>query len=159
MASVEQPTQAETNGIAAGDTIAVENPATGQLITTVPVLGAEELAPMAARAREAQPQWEAIGFEGRGRIMRRAQKWMLDNADRVLQTVVDESGKTHEDAQVADFGYTVAARIPFRSGTTSARRCTGPGLPAAACSSCWTTPQTRTRSDRCYPARPAAWPW
>jgi acyl-CoA reductase-like NAD-dependent aldehyde dehydrogenase len=109
MASVEQPTQAETNGIAAGDTIAVENPATGQLITTVPVLGAEELAPMAARAREAQPQWEAIGFEGRGRIMRRAQKWMLDNADRVLQTVVEESGKTHEDAQAADFGYTVAA--------------------------------------------------
>jgi acyl-CoA reductase-like NAD-dependent aldehyde dehydrogenase len=109
MASVEQPTQAKTNGSGSSDTIAVENPATGQLITTVPVIGAEELAAMAARAREAQPQWQAIGFDGRGRIMRRAQKWMLDNADRVLQTVVDESGKTHEDAQVADFGYTVAA--------------------------------------------------
>ena len=27
------------------------------------------------------------------------QKWMVDNADRVLETIVDESGKTYEDAQ------------------------------------------------------------
>ncbi len=41
--------------------------------------------------------------------MRRAQKWMLDNADRVIDVVVSESGKTHEDAQLADLGYTVSA--------------------------------------------------
>ena len=69
MASVEQTTPAETNG-AAAHTIAVENPATGELITTVPVLGAEELEAMALRARQAQPQWEAIGFDGRARIPR-----------------------------------------------------------------------------------------
>jgi acyl-CoA reductase-like NAD-dependent aldehyde dehydrogenase len=108
MASVEQTTAAATNG-AAAHTIAVENPATGQLITTVPVLGADELQAMAQRARQAQPQWEAIGFDGRARIMRRAQKWMLDNADRVLECVVRESGKTYEDAQLADLGYTVTA--------------------------------------------------
>jgi hypothetical protein len=34
--------------------IPVENPATGEVIGTVPVLGAEELAEMASRAREAQ---------------------------------------------------------------------------------------------------------
>jgi acyl-CoA reductase-like NAD-dependent aldehyde dehydrogenase len=109
MAHVEQRRPAESNGARAADTFAVENPATGELITTVPLLGAGDLEAMAARARQAQPQWEAIGFEGRGRIMRRAQKWMLDNAERVLQTVVEESGKTYEDAQLADFGYTVAA--------------------------------------------------
>src|ERR1700742_3669693 len=108
MASVEQTTPADTNG-AAAHTIAVENPATGELITTVPVLGVEELEGMALRARQAQPQWEAIGFDGRARIMRRAQKWMLDNADRVLDSVVRESGKTYEDAQLADLGYTVTA--------------------------------------------------
>ncbi len=106
--SATQQEQAETNG-SATRTIGVENPATGELITTVPVLGADELAAMAARAREAQPQWEAIGFEGRGRIMRRAQKWMFDNAQRVLEMVVSETGKTYEDAQLADFGYTASA--------------------------------------------------
>jgi acyl-CoA reductase-like NAD-dependent aldehyde dehydrogenase len=106
--SATQHEQAETNGSAAR-TIGVENPATGELITTIPVQGADELAAMATRAREAQPQWEAIGFEGRGRIMRRAQKWMFDNAQRVLETVVSETGKTYEDAQLADFGYTASA--------------------------------------------------
>ena len=108
MASVEQHEQAETNG-GSQATIPVENPATGELIGTIPVLGAGELAEMAARGREAQPQWEAIGFEGRARIMRRAQKWLLDNTDRVIETVVSETGKTYEDAQLADLGYTVSA--------------------------------------------------
>ncbi|MEO8966174.1 MAG: aldehyde dehydrogenase family protein [Solirubrobacteraceae bacterium] len=106
--SATQHEQAETNG-SATRTIGVENPATGELITTIPVLDADALAAMATRAREAQPQWEAIGFEGRGRIMRRAQKWMFDNAQRVLETVVSETGKTYEDAQLADFGYTASA--------------------------------------------------
>jgi acyl-CoA reductase-like NAD-dependent aldehyde dehydrogenase len=108
MTSTAQPETAETNG-AATDSIAVDNPATGELITTVPLLDAQALSELAARAREAQPQWEAIGPSGRARIMRRAQKWMLDNAERVLDTVVSETGKTYEDAQVADFGYTVSA--------------------------------------------------
>ena len=79
------------------------------MIATIPIQGADELAAMAARAREAQPQWEAIGFDGRARIMRRAQKWFFDNADRVLDQVVAETGKTYEDAQLTDFGYTVSA--------------------------------------------------
>ena len=90
-------------------TIGVENPATGELITTVPLLGAEELSEMVARARHAQPAWEAAGFDERGRVLRRAQKWMVDNAERVIDVVCSESGKTFEDAQVADYGYTVAA--------------------------------------------------
>jgi acyl-CoA reductase-like NAD-dependent aldehyde dehydrogenase len=109
MASVEQQTPADTNGTASANTIGVENPATGDLITTIPILGADECQAMAVRARAAQPQWEAIGFDGRARVMRRAQKWMLDNAARVIESVVEETGKTHEDAQLADLGYTVAA--------------------------------------------------
>ncbi|MFZ0388582.1 MAG: aldehyde dehydrogenase family protein [Solirubrobacteraceae bacterium] len=104
----EQVADLATNG-AAANTIAVENPATGALLSTIPILGAAELAQLAATAREAQPQWAAIGFEGRGRVMRRAQKWILDNAERVLDTVVSETGKTYEDAQLADLGYTSVA--------------------------------------------------
>ena len=108
MASATHEQASPTNG-APASTIGVENPATGELISTIPVLGAAELSELAARAREAQPQWEAIGFEGRARIMRRAQKWMLDHADRVLDAVVSETGKTYEDAQIADLGYTASA--------------------------------------------------
>ncbi len=109
MASVQQRTPPPADGGTATNTITVDNPATGQPITTVPVLGAGELREMAARARQAQPQWAAIGIDGRARIMRRAQKWMLDHADRVLDSVVAETGKTYEDAQLADLGITVNA--------------------------------------------------
>jgi acyl-CoA reductase-like NAD-dependent aldehyde dehydrogenase len=108
MASVEQRTSAQTNGGSAGS-IAVENPATGELVTTVANLGPEAVAEVAARGRAAQPGWAAIGFEGRARVMKRAQRWMLDNAERILDVVVSETGKTHEDAQLADLGYTVSA--------------------------------------------------
>jgi acyl-CoA reductase-like NAD-dependent aldehyde dehydrogenase len=90
---------------AATNTIGVENPATGGIVSTVPLLGPADLGRMAAAAREAQPQWAAIGFEGRARVMRRAQKWVLDHAERVLDTVVSETGKTYEDAQIADLTY------------------------------------------------------
>ena len=108
MASVEERIQADVNG-GASDGIPVENPATGELIGTIPVLGREEIHELVGRARAAQPAWEALGFEGRGRIMRRVQKWMLDNADRVIERVASETGKTVEDVQVVDLGYTVAA--------------------------------------------------
>jgi acyl-CoA reductase-like NAD-dependent aldehyde dehydrogenase len=106
---------ATTSGAAvaagAGDpsTLAVDNPATGETIGSVPVLGVPELAALAARARAAQPAWEALGFAGRARIMRRAQKWMLDHADRVIDCVVRESGKTREDAQLTDLTITASA--------------------------------------------------
>ena len=107
MADVQEQAAGDATG--AANTIDVENPATGAIVSTVPVLGPADLRQMAARAREAQPQWAAIGFEGRARVMRRAQKWILDNAERVLDTVLSETGKTYEDAQTTDLGYTSMA--------------------------------------------------
>jgi acyl-CoA reductase-like NAD-dependent aldehyde dehydrogenase len=89
----------------AANEIPVENPATGETVRTVPDLGAEAVAEMAARGRAAQPQWEAYGFDGRARVLLRAQKWLMDNAQRVADTIVSETGKTYEDANLAEIGY------------------------------------------------------
>src|SRR3954447_14560894 len=104
MASTETPA-ASTNGQATREDIAVENPATGQVIATVPDQSADEVSEIAAKSPAAQPGWEALGFAGRARVMRRAQKWLLDNADRVVETIVSETGKTYEDAQLAEISY------------------------------------------------------
>jgi acyl-CoA reductase-like NAD-dependent aldehyde dehydrogenase len=110
MASAQdQHTPVQMNGGSGGATIAVQNPASGQLITTIPVLGADQIAAMAAGARAAQPAWDTLGFESRAAVMKRAQQWMLDNPDRIIDVVVSETGKTHEDAQLADLGYTMTA--------------------------------------------------
>ena len=106
MASVEQQAPAAEQS---GTGIPVENPATGQTITTVPTLSAQEVATLVARARAAQPAWDAVGFEERGRVLRRAQKWVTDNAERIIETIVSETGKTYEDAQLAEIMYAAAA--------------------------------------------------
>jgi acyl-CoA reductase-like NAD-dependent aldehyde dehydrogenase len=100
---------AQTNGKPAGKTVEVHNPATGELIATVPACSPEDVAAAVDRARLAQPAWEALGFEGRGRILRRMQKWTLDNSERIIETIVRESGKTYEDAQLAEVSYVAAA--------------------------------------------------
>jgi acyl-CoA reductase-like NAD-dependent aldehyde dehydrogenase len=112
MATVEHQVSQQTpnadaaKGITdAGGGIPVENPATGEIVANVPDLGAEAVAEMAARGRAAQPEWDAYGFEGRARVMKRAQKWLMDNAERVIETIVSETGKTHEDAEFAEIGY------------------------------------------------------
>ncbi len=107
MASVEQvsvPTATEN-----GTGIPVENPATGEVIATVPTLSAQDVKELAARARAAQPAWEALGFEERGKVLLRAQKWVTDNAERIIATIVSETGKTYEDAQLAEIMYAAAA--------------------------------------------------
>src|SRR5215210_2054521 len=111
MASVEQQvaTQGENGAAAAAAVIDVENPATGEVIGQVPELGAVQVAELARLGRAAQPGWEALGFEGRGRVLLRMQRWLTDNADRVIQTIVSETGKTWEDAQLAEITYGASA--------------------------------------------------
>jgi len=110
MATVEQHPLETRNGLAqAAEDIPVENPATGETVATVPDLGADAVAEMAARGRAAQPGWEAYGFEGRSRVLLRAQKWLMDNAAQVISTIVSETGKTYEDAEFAEIAYTANA--------------------------------------------------
>ena len=107
MATTESKPAAATNGSTTG--IAVENPATGEIITTVPSLTAEEVHELAVKGRAAQPAWEAMGYDERGKIFRRAQKWVLDNQDRITDVIVSETGKTYEDTQLAEISYAAAA--------------------------------------------------
>lgn len=105
MAGTVEQQQTSGNGAAGAHEFEVVNPATGDVIAKVPDLTAEQVQEMARRGRAAQPGWEAMGFEGRARILLRAQKWLLDNAERVIETIVSETGKTWEDAQLAEISY------------------------------------------------------
>ncbi|MDP9400634.1 MAG: aldehyde dehydrogenase family protein [Actinomycetota bacterium] len=89
--------------------LAVRNPATGEVVGSAPELGAEEVTALVARARAAQPGWEALGFAGRAAVLRRAQRWCVDHGERLAATIVAETGKTHEDALLAEVGYATVA--------------------------------------------------
>ena len=102
---VEQAPPTENGGTPARAEIPVENPATGEVVATVPDLGPEVVATMAERGRAAQPGWEAYGFDGRARVLLRAQKWVMDNSAQIIATIMSETGKTFEDASLAEISY------------------------------------------------------
>jgi acyl-CoA reductase-like NAD-dependent aldehyde dehydrogenase len=90
----------ETNGAsaAAADSIEVHNPATGALIATVPVDAPEAVAATVARVRANQAEWEAMGIEARYHWLGKLRDWLLDNEERVLDTMQMETGKVRADA-------------------------------------------------------------
>jgi acyl-CoA reductase-like NAD-dependent aldehyde dehydrogenase len=112
MAVETQVSEAAQNGQGNGKTFAVENPATGDTIAHLPDLDAGQVKDLVDRARAAQPDWAAKSFDERAKYMFRFRKWLVDNRDRVARTVMDETGKTREDAFLADV-FTTADALGF----------------------------------------------
>jgi acyl-CoA reductase-like NAD-dependent aldehyde dehydrogenase len=81
------------------DSIEVHNPATGEVIANVPVDPPEAVAATVERLRSNQPEWEAMGIEGRYHWLGKLRDWLLDNQDRVLDTMQRETGKVRADAE------------------------------------------------------------
>ena len=85
-------------GDGAAEQLEVRNPATGELIDTLPVDSPPGVSETVAGVRANQPEWEALGVAGRYRWLGRLRDWMLDNHDRVLDTMQAETGKVRADA-------------------------------------------------------------
>ena len=95
--------------------IAVRSPASGELLAEVPELGTAEVAELARRARAAQPEWEALGFEGRGTVLRALARALIDDSAALIETIVAETGKAYDDAQLTELAYAVSA-LSFWAG-------------------------------------------
>jgi acyl-CoA reductase-like NAD-dependent aldehyde dehydrogenase len=91
-------TEANGASAAAADSIEVHNPATGALIASLPVDSPEAVAATVRRVRANQPEWEAMGIEGRYHWLGKLRDWLLDNQERVLDTMQLETGKVRADA-------------------------------------------------------------
>ena len=88
-----------TNGASAdSDSFEVHNPATGAVIATVPVDSPQSVKEKVARVRANQPEWEAMGIEGRYHWLGKLRDWLIDNQERVLDTMQAETGKVRADA-------------------------------------------------------------
>ena len=85
--------------------IAVHNPATGEVIGQVDDMTPAQVEAIVERARHAQPEWEALGFDGRAQVMKELRYWIVQNRERVLDLLVKENGKTREDALLAEIFY------------------------------------------------------
>ena len=81
----------------AAGVIHVTRPADGAVIEDVQIDAPERIAEVARGLRAAQPEWEALGFDGRARWLGRMRDWLVDNDDRIRDLLQEEAGKTRTD--------------------------------------------------------------
>lgn len=76
-----------------GQTIKIDNPATGELVGQVPAFGAEETAQAIAAAKKAQPAWRALTAKERAGKLRRLFELMMEHQDNLARIMTAEQGK------------------------------------------------------------------
>jgi succinate-semialdehyde dehydrogenase/glutarate-semialdehyde dehydrogenase len=86
-------------GADSGKTQPVTNPATGEVIAHVPVMGADETRRAVAAAKEAMKGWAARTAADRSRILRRFFNLMLENQDALAELLTREQGKPLREAK------------------------------------------------------------
>ncbi|GAB3457514.1 NADP-dependent succinate-semialdehyde dehydrogenase [Massilia terrae] len=87
-----------------GATVEVHNPATGELVGTVPHMGADETRRAIDAARAAWPAWRKKSAKERAAILRKWSDLMLANADDLAQLMTVEQGKPLAESK-GEIGY------------------------------------------------------
>jgi succinate-semialdehyde dehydrogenase/glutarate-semialdehyde dehydrogenase len=80
------------------DVIPVFNPATGEEVGAVPATPVGDVEGVVARAAKAQKAWGEAPWAERAAVIRRFHDLLLDEADRVIDTLQRETGKARRDA-------------------------------------------------------------
>ena len=74
------------------------NPATGEPAGEVEVTPPSEIPAVVARARSAQPSWQALGHDSRARLLTSAHEALSARADELGHLITEEMGKPLADA-------------------------------------------------------------
>ncbi len=84
---------------ASGQTIAVTNPANGDVIIDVPAMGAAETRQAIEAAEAAWPAWRALPSSERGRLLETWHRLMLENLEDLARILTVEQGKPLAEAR------------------------------------------------------------
>lgn len=87
-----------SSGAATAADIVVTNPATGETVGTLAVASPEAVAEAVLRARHAQKAWGAASFRERAAVLSRFHDLLLDEAERVMDAIQQDTGKARRDA-------------------------------------------------------------
>jgi succinate-semialdehyde dehydrogenase/glutarate-semialdehyde dehydrogenase len=78
------------------------NPATGEVLGELDSAGPTEVRAAVARARAAQPEWNAWGIRNRVQVLRRFQQIVLAHKNDIARRVTQEAGKPAVEALVTE---------------------------------------------------------
>src|SRR5580698_6484529 len=97
--------------------IASVNPATGEVLGELDSAGPAEVRAAVARARAAQPDWQACGVRDRIRVLRRFQQILLARKSEIARRITQEAGKPLAEALTTEVLVVLdAARFLIENG-------------------------------------------
>jgi len=79
--------------VEARETIEARNPATGDLLGSVPVTPPEQIDEVVAAVGQVQPLWALLRVEDRARYMRRMAQAIIDELDELVEAIGREQGR------------------------------------------------------------------
>src|SRR5580692_6948051 len=82
--------------------IASVNPATGEVLGELDSAGPTEVRAAVARARSAEPDWNAWGVRNRVRVLRRFQQILLARKNDIARRITQEAGKPIVEALLTE---------------------------------------------------------
>ena len=77
-------------------------PATLERLGEIEVASPDDVHEAVARARKAQPEWAARGFEERGRLLLRARDLLVERADQIADVICRDTGKPRLEAMTSE---------------------------------------------------------
>ena len=97
-------------------TIDVVNPATGQVVDTVPAGTLEDLDRAISLAVEGQKEWNAVPLHERIRILERYCVMIEQNVEEIAQVMCEEGGKPIEQCRTEVYANAaIFLRLPLRT--------------------------------------------
>ena len=97
MAVTQKPRAAATKP-SPEETFQSLNPATGAVVATFPIMGAEDVADVVMRARDASTWWQCLGYDGRKAKLRAFKRELALGLEELCDLVHEENGKPYDDA-------------------------------------------------------------
>jgi acyl-CoA reductase-like NAD-dependent aldehyde dehydrogenase len=100
---------ATTEARPAASTLESFNPATGELVGSVPTITPDQVQAVVDDVARIQPAWAELSLADRARYMRRAADVLLDEIDEIADLLVAEQGKPRAEAYTMELLPTVDA--------------------------------------------------
>src|SRR5438067_8723046 len=100
---MEAATRAQGNGQATAEAVLESfNPATGELVGTVPKLEPGDIQAVVDDVEEVQPFWAQLPLSDRARYMRRAAQVVIDHLDELASLLTREQGRPRTESYLVE---------------------------------------------------------
>jgi aldehyde dehydrogenase (NAD+) len=115
--------------VASGASFETVDPATGEVLATLPLAGEQDVDAAVAAARDAQPDWAALDPNERTKVLVRLSQLVEEHADELAELESRDVGKPIVEARGRDVRFTSQTWLYYAGWPTKILGTTNPAVP------------------------------